>query len=50
MRPFYDWGRSADIECRFYVTVRYGTGETEKKAWQDGLNTVESIFYKRIVK
>ncbi len=50
MRPFYDWGRFANPECRFSVKVRDGTGETEKKAWQDGLDTVESIFYKRIVK
>ena len=50
MRPFYDWGRSANPGCRFSVRVRDGTGETEKKAWQDGLDAVESIFYKRIVK
>ena len=49
MRPFYDFGRSSDPECRFFVRVRDGTGVAEKKAWQDGLDVVESIFYKRIV-
>ena len=50
MRPFFDYGSSANPQCRFWVKVVDDTGPASKDAWKSGLAIVERFFYKELRK
>ncbi|ARD45112.1 hypothetical protein [Colwellia sp. PAMC 21821] len=47
---FYTKAVNSVPECRFFVQVYDATSPNSKDEWKEGLNTIESIFYKYEVK
>ncbi len=45
-RPIFQWGKSQEIQCRFFVKVRDRTQATEKDVYKRMLQTLENHFYK----